>query len=299
MPSRKHFACKEETDGKVTVISMGPPQAEEALREALALGADHAVLMTDRLFAGADTWATARTLATTLEKTGPFDPILAGEKGTDGETGQVGPEVAIMMGMPFSTYVSDVALESSRVKVPRTVEKGTQVQSLPTPCLLTVLHDLNEPEMPTLAGKVKARRSEVKRPTLANLDLPQEKTGLTGSPTRVVKIARPQLTRSTETFSGNDLEKGLDWTGSWRSCGPRPCCRREPSCTITTKPFGAASSPKCGTRRSIPSRESFWARAHELDDIQMELIRRVKLAFDPNNILNPGKIVPWPEGPDQ
>lgn len=201
---------KGETDGRVTAISMGPSQAEEALREALALGADRAVLVTDRLFAGGDTWATARTLAAALEKTGPFDLILAGEKATDGETGQVGPEVAVMTGMPFSTYISAVELDGSRVTVRRTVEEGIQVQSLPTPCLLTVLHDLNEPAMPTLAGKMKARRGDVEKLTLADLDIPREQTGLKGSPTRVVKIDRPQLTRSTETFSGKDLEKGLD-----------------------------------------------------------------------------------------
>jgi electron transfer flavoprotein beta subunit len=201
---------KEETKGTVTAISMGPPQAEEALREALALGADRTLLVTDRLFAGGDTWATARTLAATIEKAGPFDLVLAGEKATDGETGQVGPEVAVMMDIPFSTYISAVELDGSRVKVRRTVEEGIQVQSLPTPCLFTVLHDLNEPGMPTLAGKMRARRSEVERMTLGNLDLPEEETGLRGSPTRVVKIDRPQLTRSTESFSGNDLEKGLD-----------------------------------------------------------------------------------------
>lgn len=201
---------KKETDGTVTVVSMGPPQAEEALREGIALGADRAVLVTDRLFAGADTWATARVLAATLEKTGPFDLFLAGEKATDGETGQVGPEVAVMMKVPFSTYVSEVGLEGSRLKVRRTVEEGIHVQSLPTPCLLTVLHDLNEPGMPTLAGKMKARRSKVEKLTLADLELPPEETGLKGSPTRVVKIDRPRLTRSTEYFSGNDLEKGMD-----------------------------------------------------------------------------------------
>lgn len=201
---------RERHGGSVTVVSMGPPQAEEALREALALGADRAVLVTDRYFAGADTWATARVLAATLGKTGPFDLVLAGEKATDGETGQVGPETAAMMNLPFSTYVSALKLDGSRIRVRRTVEEGIQIQSVPLPCLITVLNDLNEPGMPTLFGKMRARRERIERLTLSDLALSAEETGLGGSPTRVVRIDRPRLTRSTEHFSGNDLDRGLD-----------------------------------------------------------------------------------------
>ncbi len=200
----------ERNGGSVTALSMGPPQTEEALREALALGADRAVLVSDRLFSGADTWATARALAAALEKSGPFDLILAGEKATDGETGQVGPETAVMMGLPFSTYVSGIALDKTRMTVRRTVEEGIQIQSLPVPCVLTVLNDLNEAAMPTLSGKMRARRESVERLTLSDLCLPAEEVGLKGSPTRVVRIERPRLTRSTERFAGNDLEQGLD-----------------------------------------------------------------------------------------
>ena len=204
------LTLRERNGGSITAISMGPPQTESALRESLALGADRAVLVTDRRFAGADTWATARVLAAALRKTGPFDLILAGEKATDGETGQVGPETAAMMDLPFSTYVSALDAEGSRIRVRRTVEEGIQVQSLPFPCLVTVLNDLNEPGMPTLSGKIKARRECIRMLTLDDLELPVEETGLAGSPTQVVKIERPSLTRSTERFSGNDLDRGLD-----------------------------------------------------------------------------------------
>jgi electron transfer flavoprotein beta subunit len=157
---------------------MGPPQTEEALREAIALGADKALLLTDRAFAGADTWATSRVLAEAIRRTGPFDLILAGEKATDGETGQVGPEVAAMLDLPFSTYVSALErISSTEIRVRRTIEEGYQYQILSFPCLLTVLSDLNEPSMPTLAGKKKARRFSLETAGNETLDLPKEDWG--------------------------------------------------------------------------------------------------------------------------
>lgn len=196
--------------GTVTAVTMGPPQAEIALREAIAMGADRAVLLSDRTFAGADTWATARTLVALLKQEGPFDLILAGEKATDGETGQVGPEVATMMDLPFTTFVSGIEQTGDTVTVRRTVEEGIQTQNLPFPCLLTVLHDLNDPGMPTLAGKKKARREEITRRDMAGLGLEREEVGLPGSPTRVVRISHPKVTRKTEFFGGKDLEQGVE-----------------------------------------------------------------------------------------
>lgn len=196
----------------VTAVSMGPPNAEEALREALALGADKAYLLSDRKFAGSDTWATSRTLSDFLSKTGPYDLILAGEKATDGETGQVGPEVAAMLDIPFSTYVSSVRCSAGAVEVVRTVEEGLQKQRLELPCLLTVLHDINEPSMPTLEGKKRGRRADIDLVTIEKLDMDENRTGLKGSPTRVVKIEHPQLSRNTRFFSGKDIDKGIDET---------------------------------------------------------------------------------------
>lgn len=193
----------------VTVLSMGPPQAERALREGLALGAERAFLLSDRAFAGADTWATAKVLAMLLEKTGPYDLILAGGKATDGETGQVGPEVATLLGLPFATYVSRLEAATEGVTVRRTVEEGYQRLRLPCPCLVTVLHDLNEPSMPTLAGKKRGRRAEVTRWGLADLGLDASEVGLTGSPTRVVRIAHPKIARKTAFYGAKDLDKGI------------------------------------------------------------------------------------------
>lgn len=200
----------KETGGTVTTVTMGPPQAEIALRETIALGADSTVLLSDKTFAGADTWATARTLVALLEQEGPFDLILAGEKATDGETGQVGPEVATMLDLPFTTFVSGMEWTGDSITIRRTVEEGIQVQSLPFPCLLTVLHDLNDPGMPTLAGKKKGRRQEIRKLDMADLGLERQDVGLPGSPTRVVRISHPKVTRKTEFFGGRDLEKGVE-----------------------------------------------------------------------------------------
>ena len=196
--------------GTVTALSMGPAQAERALREALALGADRALLLSDRAFAGADTWATDKVLAALLEKEGPFDVILAGEKATDGETGQVGPAVATFLSVPFATYVSRIEASDEGITVRRTVEEGYQHLRLPRPCLLTVLHDLNEPSMPTLAGKKRGRRAQVERFGLDDLGLDRSEVGLSGSPTRVVRIAHPKLSRKTAFFGGKDLDAGIE-----------------------------------------------------------------------------------------
>ncbi|HOO63818.1 MAG TPA: electron transfer flavoprotein subunit beta/FixA family protein [Synergistaceae bacterium] len=204
------LAFRRIRGGKVTVFSMGPLQAEEALREALALGADEGYLLTDSAFAGGDTWATAKVLAEACRKTGPYDLILGGEKATDGETGQVCPEVAVMLDIPFSTYVSFMELREEGVRIRRTVEEGGEWQFLPFPCLLTVLRNLNEPSLPTLAGKKRARRTSLPRYGREELELSEKETGLSGSPTRVVHIDYPSLTRETAFFGPGDTEKGLD-----------------------------------------------------------------------------------------
>ncbi len=201
---------RAELGGTVTVISMGPPQACYALREALALGADNALLVSDRLFAGADSWATSLVLAKTLDATGPYDLVLAGEKATDGETGQVGPEVAAMLDIPCSTYVSTVKMVDGKMLVSRTVEDGLQKQRIQMPCLLTVLNNMNEPGMPTLKGKKRARRETIETINADCLALARDQIGLSGSPTKVVKIGHPKLTRQTEKYAGKDLDYGID-----------------------------------------------------------------------------------------
>lgn len=195
--------------GSVTALSMGPAQAEIALREALALGADEAVLLCDRAFAGSDTWATARTLAAAIRKTGPYDLVLAGAKATDGETGQVGPETAAMLDLPFTGNACALEVEGARLAVRRAVETGTDRSRLPLPCLVTVVHEINEPSMPTLSGKMKARRAQVPVFGAADLGLDPGSCGLNGSPTRVVRIAFPKVARATERYTGRNLDLGI------------------------------------------------------------------------------------------
>ncbi len=194
---------------EITVLTMGPPNAEFALREALALGADRAILLTDRKFAGADSWATAKVLAEALKESGEYDLVLAGEKATDGETGQVGPEVAAMLSMPCATYVSDIEQGENSVVIIRTVEDGTEKQLIQYPCLITVLSALNNPSMPTLKGKMNSRRAEITILNAKNLDIKSDELGLKGSPTRVVKVTTPQKIRKTKRFSGSHIEEGI------------------------------------------------------------------------------------------
>jgi len=145
-----------------------------------------------------------------LKHSGPFDVILAGEKATDGETGQVGPEVAVLLDIPFATYVSRVEWQTDSVTVCRTVEEGIQTQSIPYPCLLTVLNNLNETRMPTLSGKKKGRRHQVHTLGLEELGMKRGDVGLLGSATRVFRISHPKITRDTEVFMGKNIEKGID-----------------------------------------------------------------------------------------
>ncbi len=202
---------KERFEGtEVVVISMGPLGAKKAVKAAIAMGCDRGVLLSDRKFAGSDTLATARTLAAGLVHEGGFDLALSGERATDGETGQVGPEVAVMLDIPFSTYVSGIDHEGTvSVVVSRTVEDGIERQRLPLPCLLTVLRDINEPSMPTLSGKKAARRAELPVWSLDVLELSPEDTGLKGSPTRVVRIFHPQIARKPRLFRTEEIEKGI------------------------------------------------------------------------------------------
>jgi len=200
---------KKEFGAEITAITMGPPSACEALKEAVAMGVDEVFLATDRKFAGADSWSTSMVLAAAVKNLGGFDLIFAGEKATDGETGQVGPEVAAMLDIPFSTYVSRTEVISKKIKVKRTVEDGYEYQLLPFPCLLTLLGDINEPSMPTLSGKKKARKFDVEKITAESLGVSAEYLGLKGSPTRVAKISIPKIQRTSKKYSGGSIDEGI------------------------------------------------------------------------------------------
>lgn len=197
---------REKHGGKVTAVSMGPPQAEEVLKEAISMGADDAVLLTDRAFAGADTWATALTLATAIKKLG-FDLVICGKQAVDGDTAQVGPELAEFLGIPSVTFVSKVEESGDRhLKVRRMMEEGYQVVEVSFPCLLTVVKEINEPRIPSLRGKLRARSTEIKVWDSLQLSVDSSRIGLEGSPTRVIRIFTPTKTRNVKLFSGDPSE---------------------------------------------------------------------------------------------
>ena len=201
---------REEHGGDVTALSMGPPSAGKALREAIAMGCDSAVLVSDRLFAGSDTWATSLTLAAAIRKLGGADLILCGERATDGDTGQVGPGTASFLDLPVATYVSRITgLDEKSVIVHRLVEDGYEVLDVELPAVLTVVKEAADPRLPTLRGKRKARAAELPVWGATDLGLEPSEIGLKGSPTRVVKIFRPSVAREGERIVASD-EKSVE-----------------------------------------------------------------------------------------
>lgn len=192
---------KETHGGKITVLSMGPPLAENALREALALGCDDALLLSHRKFAGSDTWATAYTLAQAIKKLDDVDLVICGERATDGDTGQVGPGIAAFLDLPLATYVSRIFDVKERcLRVERLVEGGTQTLWSFLPAVLTVIKEIGNPRYPTLDSKLRAKRAAVPVWGPDDFDVKPENLGLKGSPTRVVKIDTPKVAREGEVI---------------------------------------------------------------------------------------------------
>ena len=199
---------REQHGGSVTAISMGPPAAEKALREAVAMGCDDARLISDKKFAGSDTWATSYVLAETVGRLGPYDLIIAGERATDGDTGQVGPNLAAALDLPLTTFIRSIEVneEGRSIRVERLVEDGYEELELPLPALVTVVKEISYPRLPTLRGKQKARRLELKRLGVEELEVDASKIGLKGSPTRVVKIETPKVMRKGTVTDVKDEE---------------------------------------------------------------------------------------------
>ncbi|WP_294406441.1 electron transfer flavoprotein subunit beta/FixA family protein [uncultured Clostridium sp.] len=190
-PEDKHalegaLKIKEATGAKVTVVSMGLPMAKAALREALCMGADEAILLTDRALGGADTLATSKALAGVIAKL-DADLVFAGRQAIDGDTAQVGPEIAEHLGIPQVTYVQDVKVEGNTLIVNRALEDGHQVVEVKTPCLLTAIEELNSPRYMHVARIFETSDDEIKVMGAADIDVPVEQLGLKGSPTKVKK----------------------------------------------------------------------------------------------------------------
>ena len=198
---------KERFGGKVTVITMGPPQAQDALREAISLGVDEAILLSDRAFAGSDTWATSLILSKAIEKIKDFDLVICGKQASDGDTAQVGPGIAAHLNLPQATYVrrvDTVHLDTTPhiMVVERLLEEGYEIYEVELPALITVVKEIAEPRMPSLKGKMRARKEVIPAWTNKELDIPLDKIGLKGSPTQVVKIFTPPHKEGGKVFTG-------------------------------------------------------------------------------------------------
>jgi len=201
---------KEEYGGKITVITMGPLSAEKTLKEAIAMGCDDGVLISGKEFAGSDTWATSYVLSKAIKKIKIFDLILTGERATDSDTGQVGPGIASFLDLPVSAYTSKIIeISSKSIVVERLIEEGYETLKMPLPALLSVIKEISYPRLPTLRGKQRARKIDIPVWSKSNMKLNPLKLGLNGSPTRVVKIAHPQVIRKGTIFNITD-ERSLN-----------------------------------------------------------------------------------------
>ena len=202
---------KERFGGHISVITMGPPQAESALREALSLGIDSAIHLCDRTFAGSDTWATSLILAKAIEKINNCDLVICGKQASDGDTAQVGPGIATHLNLPQATYVrriDSVHLDTAPkiMVVERLLEEGYELIELQLPALITVVKEINEPRLPSLRRKMSSKRLGITGWGNKDLGLSPDQIGLNGSPTQVVKIFTPPHKEGGKTFKGEPQE---------------------------------------------------------------------------------------------
>lgn len=200
---------KEKFGGEVHVITMGPPQAIEVLRNALAVGCDKVYLVSDRAFAGADTLATAYTLAKTIESIGGADLIFCGKQAIDGDTAQVGPGIATRLGIPQLTYVCkvrEIKPDQKKIVVERLLENGKEVVESTLPALITVVKDINEPRLPSLLGIKKAAKVQIPTLTAKDIQADENRIGLKGSPTWVTRVFTPEVRGGGEILKGELTE---------------------------------------------------------------------------------------------
>jgi electron transfer flavoprotein beta subunit len=184
---------------------MGPPQAIEVLKNALAVGVDKAYLLSDPAFAGADTLATAYTLSKMIEKIGDVDLVICGKQAIDGDTAQVGPGIATRLGISQLTYVSkvrEIDAAKKRIVVERFLENGREVVESSLPVVITVIKDINEPRLPSLLGIKKAAKAQIPTLTAKDIGADENKTGLKGSPTWVSKVFSPESRGGGEVLKG-------------------------------------------------------------------------------------------------
>lgn len=199
------LAIKDSRDDvQVTILSMGPPQADVAVREAYAMGADEAILLSDRAFAGSDTWATATILAAAIRKIGDYDIIFCGRQAIDGDTAQVGPELAEFLSIPQVTYVEGLEVRDTDVTVRRATEDGYMTIEAPMPVLLTAVKDLNSPRYPHMRGIYEAYEEgdHFKVWGQSDIEADLSQIGIKNSPTNVKKSFVPDKSRTSVELTG-------------------------------------------------------------------------------------------------
>ncbi|PIE71379.1 MAG: electron transfer flavoprotein subunit beta [Deltaproteobacteria bacterium] len=211
-PNDKHaieaaLTLKDTHGGTVTVLSMGPPQVESALREALGMGCDQAILLTDRKFGGADCWATAYTLGLAIKKVGAVDMVITGVEAMDGNTAQVGPEIADFLGLPLCSYALDISCEDGKVTVLQNMGEVVRELEAPLPCLITAEKELNDPRIPPMDMLMEAYEKDIITWGMDDLDGEAGNFGLKGSPTRLRKVFTPKRVKGkVEILEGDPAE---------------------------------------------------------------------------------------------
>lgn len=202
------FRIREKTGGEVFCLTMGPPQAESVLREAYMMGADGAILLSDRRFSGSDVLATSHALSQAILKTGPYDLILCGKQTTDGDTAQVGPAIAERLSLPHAAWVNRILdVTKTDITLQQDLSESVETAFLPFPCLITVEKDIFSPRLPSYKRKVATRDREINRLSFSDLPDGDEKNyGLSGSPTKVEKIFPPSANEDRILYEGGKEE---------------------------------------------------------------------------------------------
>lgn len=197
----------EDKETKVTVITMGPPQAKEMLQECIAMGADEAILLSDRALGGSDTWATSNALAAGIRKIGEYDLILAGRQAIDGDTAQVGPQIAEKLGLAQVTYVKEFRMEGKDIYVKRALEDGYEELKVKLPCVLTAIKDLNTPRYMSIRGILKGAKAEIKVWGAEEIGVDKSTVGLKASPTNVFRSFTPKPKGKGITVEGDTAKE--------------------------------------------------------------------------------------------
>lgn len=205
---------KDRYGAEVIVITMGPPQAKDVLKEALSMGADKSVLITDRRFGGSDTWATSTIIAAAIEKIGNYDIVLCGRQAIDGDTAQVGPQIGEFLNIPQITYVKEIDFKDNKLTVRRFTEYGDYIYETTLPVVLTAIKELNEPRYPTIGGIIEyfgeKGEESISIFELSDLVVDETQIGLKGSPTNVYKSFVPVKNKISEIIEGETAKEKAD-----------------------------------------------------------------------------------------